>query len=74
MINLIRKLPWTVLIIGSLTLGLAPFSPQPHLFEKLQMLINGELTQAVDIFDFLLHGLFPALLLLKVVFSMRKAS
>ena len=72
MINLIRKLPWTVLIIGSLSLGLAPFTPQPHLFEKIQMLINGELTQTVDIFDFLLHALFPIMLITKAVFSVRK--
>lgn len=65
MINTIRKLPWLVLILGSLTLGLAPFSPQPHLFEKIQMLINGDLSRAIDVFDLLLHGLFPLLLIVK---------
>lgn len=60
-------MPWLMPIIGSLTLGLAPFTPQPHLFEKLQMLANGELTKTVDIFDMLMHGAFPLLLLVKVV-------
>ena len=56
-------------IIGSLTLGLAPFTPQPHLFEKLQMLINGELSKGADVFDLFLHGAFPLLLIVKVIFT-----
>ncbi len=72
MINIIRKLPWFVLILGSLTLGLAPFTPLPHLFEKIQMLSNGELIQVVDIFDLLLHSLFPLLLIVKVTLSFNR--
>ncbi len=70
MINTIRKLPWLVLILGSLTLGLAPFLPQPHLFEKIQMLINGELSRGIDVFDLLLHGLFPLLLIVKAAVTL----
>lgn len=66
MINLIRNMSWLMPIAGSLTLGLAPFTPQPHLFEKLQMLANGELTKSVDVFDMLMHGAFPLLLLVKI--------
>ncbi|GAA0415801.1 hypothetical protein GCM10009133_25340 [Cocleimonas flava] len=69
MINTIRNLPWIVLIIGSLTLGLAPFTPQPHLFEKIQMLVNGQLSNGVDIFDLFLHGMFPLLLIAKALFT-----
>lgn len=47
---------------GSLTLGLAPFVPTPHLFEKLALLFSGTLSRPVDILDLALHGLFPALL------------
>ena len=72
MINIIKKMPWIIPIIGSLTLGLAPFSPMPHLIEKIIMLSNGQLTKAVDIFDLLLHGLFPVLLIVKIVFSINK--
>lgn len=60
------NLPWTILILLCLTLGLAPFTP-PHLWEKLVMLFRGELVRAVDWFDFLMHGTPWALLVLKVV-------
>jgi hypothetical protein len=52
---------FTLLIIA-LTLGLAPFWPEPHLWEKLKMLEAGELHRAIDIFDLMLHAL-PWLLL-----------
>ena len=71
---MIRKLPWLVLILGSLTLGLAPFTPQPHLFEKIQMLINGELSQGIDVFDLVLHGMFPLLLIVKVAVTLIPAN
>lgn len=70
MIKTIRKLPWIVLILGTLTLGLAPFFPQPHLFEKMHMLINGELFRGIDVFDLFLHGLFPLLLIVKAALSL----
>jgi hypothetical protein len=61
------KIPLSLLIIASLTLGLAPFVPQPHLFEKLQMLVTGVLLKPLDIFDLLLHGSPVALLLIRIV-------
>lgn len=70
MIKTIRKLPWIVLILGTLTLGLAPFFPQPHFFEKMHMLINGELFRGIDVFDLFLHGLFPLLLIVKAALSL----
>lgn len=60
--NLIDKLPLTPLIIITIMLGLAPFFPEPHLWEKLKMLANGELAKPIDIFDLLMHGA-PAILL-----------
>jgi len=66
MFKWLDKLPWEVLIIGSLTLGLAPFSP-PHLWEKLLMLSQGVLSRPIDIFDLFLHGTFPVLLLMKTL-------
>ena len=51
-------------IISSLTLGLAPFTPEPHILGKIQWLIGGgEGMQAMDYFDLALHG-FPWLILL----------
>lgn len=55
MVDIIDKIPWSLAVLLSLTLGLAPFAP-PHLFEKLAMLARGELSRAVDWFDLLLHG------------------
>ncbi len=65
----LQKLPYSALIIFALTLGLAPFVPQPHIWEKLNMLISGELTKAIDIFDFLFHGSPWILLALKLALS-----
>jgi hypothetical protein len=50
------SLPWALVALACLTLGLAPFSPEPHLWEKLQLLSSGELKKSIDIFDLLLHG------------------
>ncbi len=60
-------LTWPLVIILCLTLGLAPYSPEPHVWQKLQMLLSGTLTEPVDIFDFLLHGAPWLLLVIKVV-------
>lgn len=65
----VRQLPWPVVIILCLTLGLAPFVPQPHLVEKLGMLLNGALSRPVDIFDLALHATPFVLLLLKLALS-----
>ena len=45
-----------------LLLGFAPFLPQPHIVEKIRMLIAGTLKRPIDIFDFLWHA-WPFLLL-----------
>lgn len=52
----LNKIPFSTLIIISLTLGLAPFVPEPHVWEKLKMLADGSLTKPVDIFDLVMHG------------------
>lgn len=54
--RLLARIPWTVLLPVAVVLGLAPFRPEPHLVEKLRMLVNGQLTAPVDIFDLFLHG------------------
>ena len=72
MMQWLQRLPWAVLIIGTLTLGLAPFVPEPHLVEKLRMLFQGELSRPIDIFDLVMHGAFPALLLGKAALAVRR--
>ncbi len=54
--NLLDQLPWNLVIIACLTLGLAPFVPEPHIWEKLKMLAAGTLVKPIDIFDFLMHA------------------
>lgn len=63
------KVSFPILIVASLTLGLAPFMPEfkPHLLEKLDMLFDGTLTKPIDIFDLFMHGTPWVLLGLKTV-------
>ena len=68
------RIPLSLLIVLCLTLGLAPFAPQPHVWEKLKMLVSGELTRAIDIFDLLLHGSPWLLLIGKVLVLFRSQS
>ncbi len=62
-------MPLSILIVLSLTLGLAPFVPEPHVWEKLRMLAAGALTELVDILDLLLHGTPWLLLIFKLYFQ-----
>lgn len=50
------RIPWGIAIIAALTLGLAPFLPEPHIVEKLRMLSKGTLVRPIDIFDLLWHA------------------
>ena len=50
------QLPLGALVIAALTLGLAPFFPEPHLWEKRKMLAAGQLSRPIDIFDLVLHA------------------
>ncbi|HFD32569.1 MAG TPA: RND transporter [Gammaproteobacteria bacterium] len=61
----IQSLSWPMVIFFSLTLGLAPFNPEPHVLEKITMLLNGELTKPIDMFDLMLHGTPWILLIIK---------
>ena len=54
--NWIDRQPLLLFVLLALTLGLAPFVPEPHLWEKLKMLAAGELRRPIDIFDLLLHA------------------
>jgi hypothetical protein len=53
---ILDQLPMNLVILACLTLGLAPFFPEPHLWEKLKMLVAGDLVKPVDIFDMLMHA------------------
>lgn len=65
-LHLIDNIPVVLLLLVALTLGLAPFVPEPHLWEKLKMLGAGTLSKPIDIFDLLLHAIPWIVLLLKL--------
>ncbi len=66
---LLGKIPLLPLAMISIMLGLAPFVPEPHLWEKLKMLGSGTLSAPMDIFDLLMHGLPVTILILKLLFQ-----
>lgn len=66
------SVPWSVVVLLCLTIGLAPFAP-PHLLEKVQMLVEGRLVRAIDWFDLLLHAAPWFLLLLKGIRALVKS-
>lgn len=50
------QLSLEIILIPAILLGLAPFQPEPHLWEKLKMLAAGTLSKPIDIFDLIMHG------------------
>lgn len=65
--EILEQLPLSYAVIAALTLGLAPFTPEPHIWEKLKMIKAGTLKRPIDIFDFLLHAAPFAVLGAKLV-------
>lgn len=59
------------LIPVALVLGFAPFSPQPHIVEKVRMLMSGTLTRPIDILDLFWHAWPFALLACRVIQDLR---
>lgn len=58
---------WKLVILLCLTLGLAPFFPEPHIVGKVRWLAGGAVGMtATDYFDVLFHG-FPFLLLIRLI-------
>ena len=70
--NIFDRISLPLLILLCLSLGLAPFSPEPHVLEKLSMLATGELTRLIHIFDLLLHGTPWLLLSIKLILSLTR--
>ncbi len=67
----LNKIPLLPLIIVAIALGLAPITPEPHLWQKLKMLVAGELGKPIDIFDLFLHGTPLLVLLLRLTLRKR---
>lgn len=63
----------SLFLIASLTLGLAPFTPEPHLWGKIKWILGGAVgMQPIDWFDFFMHGTPFLLLLLSLLLKIRK--
>ena len=59
---------WKIIILLCLTLGLAPFFPEPHIFGKIKWIAGGANGMAFkDWFDVVFHG-FPFVLLIRLIF------
>lgn len=67
MLKYIDKIPLLPLTIAAIFMSLAPFSPEPHLLEKSRMLINGELSKGIDIFDLFWHSFLIVLLAIRLI-------
>ena len=67
------RIPYIYIVPLAIILALAPFSPEPHLWEKLKMLFAGTLVRPVDIFDLFLHGTPLVILVLKMLTGTRRS-
>ena len=56
---------FTYLVLVAILMAVLPFGEQPHLWQKLVLLRQGYLHQAMDWFDLLMHG-GPAVLVLVI--------
>jgi hypothetical protein len=61
------RIPLHMIALPAMLLALAPFVPEPHLWQKLKMLAAGELHRPLDIFDLIMHGSGLILLGIKLV-------
>ncbi len=63
---------WKLILLLCLTLGLAPYFPEPHLWGKLKWVAGGAIgMKFMDWFDLILHGT-PFLLLFRILFLKMK--
>ncbi len=63
------RIPLQMIALPAALLALAPFVPEPHLWQKLKMLAAGTLVKPIDIFDLFLHGAPLILLAIKLLRS-----
>ncbi len=73
MLNLLDRLPWTWLLLLAAWMAIAPITPEPHLIEKLRMLVQGTLVRPLDVFDLVMHAT-PLLLVALKLWRQRRAS
>lgn len=64
------KIPLALLAAIAVLMALAPFVPEPHLWQKLKMLFAGTLVKPIDIFDLFWHSLPLVLFFIKLWFML----
>ncbi|MCU7800868.1 MAG: hypothetical protein KZQ70_12165 [gamma proteobacterium symbiont of Lucinoma myriamae] len=74
MTRLLDNLSFPMLIIMAVLLGTAPIGAEPHLIEKINMLLAGLLVKPLDIFDLLMHSAPIILLVIKIVLWFKNKS
>ena len=58
---------WKLILLLCLTLGLAPYFPEPHIVGKIRWIVGGANgMKLLDWFDTSLHG-FPFVLLIRLI-------
>lgn len=71
-LDLIRR-GWLLFLLASLTLGLAPFTPEPHIWEKIRWIAAGEFPlEGIYLFDLFLHGSPWLLLIISSILNLTK--
>lgn len=66
------RIPLWFLVIVAFYMLLAPFSPMPHVLEKIIMLKDGVLTRPLDMFDLVFHLIPVTLLVIRLVRMVRQ--
>ena len=67
MLKYIDRIPLGPLVVITLVMAFAPFSPEPHLVEKTRMLANSGLTRGIDIFDLFWHSFLIVILAIRLI-------
>ena len=70
----LNNFSFPMLIILAILMGIAPFNAEPHLIEKLNMLMAGTLVKPLDIFDLLMHSAPLILLIIKSVLYFKETN
>ncbi len=66
------RIPLWFLVIVAFYMLLAPFTPMPHVLEKIIMLKDGVLTRPLDMFDLVFHLIPVTLLVIRLVRMVRQ--
>lgn len=74
MLSWLDRFPWIWLLLLAAWMAIAPLTPEPHLVEKLRLLVHGELVRPVDLFDFLMHATPLLLVALKLWRQLRASN